>query len=150
MAKRNEPEGALYVKLPSDAVDRLHRAAEVLGVHKKVLVAGLVNKYVDPDNQRSMSALGGLPPRPPYPQFPQFPQLPQRDEHAPIVGTHTFERYDDPDEPEVLTLTQTAKLLQVDDKTVLELAEAGELPGRKIGKHWRFSRAAVLAWLAGD
>ena len=50
--------------------------------------------------------------------------------------------------PEVMTAQQTAELLQLDEKTVLELAEGGDLPGKKLGKQWRFSRAAVLSWLA--
>jgi len=48
----------------------------------------------------------------------------------------------------VLTVEQLAELLQVDEKTVRSLAAKGELPGRKLGRHWRFSRHAVLDWLA--
>jgi excisionase family DNA binding protein len=51
-------------------------------------------------------------------------------------------------EPDVLTAEQLAQLLQVDEKTVRSLAAKAELPGRKIGRHWRFSRQAVLDWLA--
>jgi excisionase family DNA binding protein len=51
-------------------------------------------------------------------------------------------------ERDVLTVDQLAQLLQVDDKTVRSLAAKGELPGRKVGRHWRFSRQAVLEWLA--
>jgi len=51
-------------------------------------------------------------------------------------------------EPDVLTIEQLAELLQVDDKTLRSLAAKGELPGRKVGRHWRFSRQAVLDWLA--
>jgi excisionase family DNA binding protein len=51
-------------------------------------------------------------------------------------------------EPDVLTIEQLAELLQVDEKTVRSLATSGELPGRKLGRHWRFSRQAVLDWLA--
>ncbi|HWH55075.1 MAG TPA: helix-turn-helix domain-containing protein [Gaiellaceae bacterium] len=51
-------------------------------------------------------------------------------------------------EPDVLTVEQLAELLQVDEKTVRTLASKGELPGRKLGRHWRFSRHAVLEWLA--
>jgi hypothetical protein len=32
---------------------------------------------------------------------------------------------------------------------VRALADAGNLPGRKIGDEWRFLRRAVLAWLGG-
>jgi excisionase family DNA binding protein len=49
---------------------------------------------------------------------------------------------------EVLTLQDAAVLLQVDAGALRRLAEAGELPGRLIGGHWRFSRWAVLEWLA--
>jgi hypothetical protein len=30
---------------------------------------------------------------------------------------------------------------------VLELARAGELPGRELGGEWRFARVALLGWL---
>jgi excisionase family DNA binding protein len=52
------------------------------------------------------------------------------------------------DEPEVLTLEQLSELLQVDVKTVRSLAAKGDLPGRKLDTEWRFSRQAVLEWLA--
>jgi excisionase family DNA binding protein len=50
----------------------------------------------------------------------------------------------------VLTLEQLGALLELDPELVRGLAEEGELPGRKLGEEWRFSRAAVLAWLAGE
>jgi excisionase family DNA binding protein len=53
-----------------------------------------------------------------------------------------------PGSREVLTAAQLAELLQVDEKAVRDLARRGDLPGRKIGRDWRFSRQAVLAWLA--
>lgn len=49
---------------------------------------------------------------------------------------------------EVLTLAEVSVLLQGTEVAVAELAEAGELPGRRVGGEWRFSRAAVLHWLA--
>jgi excisionase family DNA binding protein len=58
-----------------------------------------------------------------------------------------FGQHDGP--PEVLTADQLAELLQVDARTVRSLAARGELPGRKLGREWRFSRRAVLDWLAG-
>jgi excisionase family DNA binding protein len=51
--------------------------------------------------------------------------------------------------PEVLTVEQAAALLQVEPADVEALAEAGELPGRRIGDAWRFPRAALLEWLGG-
>jgi excisionase family DNA binding protein len=50
---------------------------------------------------------------------------------------------------EVLTVEQAAELLQTDADAVRALADAGELPGRKVGDDWRFLRRAVLAWLGG-
>jgi excisionase family DNA binding protein len=52
-------------------------------------------------------------------------------------------------ECEVLTLEQLAELLSLDVENARGLAEAGELPGRKLGDEWRFSRSAVLDWLSG-
>ena len=54
-----------------------------------------------------------------------------------------------PDARDVLTTAQLAELLQTDETTVRTMARKGELPGKKIGRDWRFSRAAVLDWLAG-
>lgn len=52
-----------------------------------------------------------------------------------------------PDEA-VLTGVEAAELLRVSVKTVLRLARDGELPGRKVGREWRFARADLLAWLS--
>lgn len=139
MAKRvpPEPDGALYVRLPAQAIDKLDRAAEALGMHKKDLVAGLVTKYVDPDSRKGLTALGALSP-------PRRGAL-EIGDAGPTLGSYSFQAYDP---PEVMNVEQTAQLLQLEPKVVLELAEAGTLPGRKLGTTWRFSRTAVLAWLA--
>ena len=138
MPKKTPPETALYVRIPATAVDKLDRAAEALGVHKKDLVAGLVSKYVDPDSRHGLSALGAL-------------SQPRRvtvdlGEPGPTLGSYSFQPYDP---PEVLNAEQAAQLLQIDEAVVVQLAEAGKLPGRKLGTVWRFSRAALVAWLAG-
>lgn len=139
MAKRSppEPEGALYVRIPAQAADKLDRAAEALGVHKKDLIAGLVSKYVDPDSRRGLHALGAL-------SQPRRVTVDLGDA-GPTLGSYSFQSYDP---PEVMNAEQTAQLLQLDEKTILELAEAGDLPGRKLGNVWRFSRTAVIAWLS--
>jgi excisionase family DNA binding protein len=49
--------------------------------------------------------------------------------------------------PEILTLGEAAELLRVSESDVVEAAERGELPGRRIGEEWRFGRQALLAWL---
>jgi excisionase family DNA binding protein len=131
-----DPETALFVRLPADAVDRLRRAAEALGIHKKDLVAGLVQAYVDPDSKKGLQTLDAIS----NPRRATFDNADGR----PTLGAYSFQSYDP---PEVLTVQEVADLLQVDSKLVLELAEAGDLPGRRIGKTWRFARSAVLAWL---
>jgi excisionase family DNA binding protein len=50
---------------------------------------------------------------------------------------------------DVLTTAQLADFLKVEEETVRNLARRGDLPGRKIGRDWRFSRLAILDWLAG-
>ena len=70
----------------------------------------------------------------------------EADEPALVVGHHSFRPVDVPD---VLTPGQAAALLQVDEDAVLALAEAGRLPGRRIGDEWRFARTALVAWLSG-
>jgi excisionase family DNA binding protein len=50
--------------------------------------------------------------------------------------------------PEVLNVTELAQWLQVEEEAVTELAEQGDLPGRKLAGEWRFARDAILDWLA--
>jgi excisionase family DNA binding protein len=135
MPRKSPPQTPLYVKLPSAAVEKLDRASAALGVPKKDLVAGLVTRYVDPDSQRGLSALGALSSRRP----------PEPTEGTPMVGTYSFQPYDP---PEVMNVEQAAQFLQIEAKNVIELAEAGKLPGRKLGPVWRFSREALVAWLS--
>lgn len=130
-------EGALYVRLPTAAVDKLDRAAEILGVHKKDLVAGLVTKYVDPYSRRGLDELGQL-------SQPRRVTVELGDSEV-SVGSYSFHPYE---LPEVLTAEQASQLLQIPETTVLELAESGKLPGRKLGVVWRFSRAALVQWLS--
>lgn len=49
--------------------------------------------------------------------------------------------------PEVLTAGEAATMLRVSEPQLLQAAERGDLPGRRIGDQWRFSRAALSAWL---
>jgi excisionase family DNA binding protein len=136
MSKKTPPEGALFVRLPANAVDKLHRAAEALGIRKKDLVAGLVSKYVDPDSRRGLHALGSLSTHKITVDVGQS---------GPTHGAYSFQPYDP---PEVMNAVQAAEFLQIEEAVVIEMAEAGKLPGRKLGDAWRFSRAALVAWLS--
>lgn len=51
---------------------------------------------------------------------------------------------------EVLTLAEAAALMRVDPATIARLAQGQRIPSRVVGAEWRFSRLALLAWLAGD
>jgi excisionase family DNA binding protein len=119
MPKKPPPETPLFVRLPANAAETLERAAETLRMRKKDIVAGLLSRHLGQPTQ--------------------------------TLGSYSFQPYDSPSPPappEVMNVEQAADFLQVDDSTVIELAEAGKLPGRKLGKDWRFSRAALVAWLA--
>jgi excisionase family DNA binding protein len=126
--RRSTDETALFVRIPSAEADKLHRAANVLGAPKRELITKLVARYVDPENPATMSQLGGT-------------------ESEMSVGRAWFRPAE---ELEILTPAQLAGLLQVDEEQVIALAEKRELPGRKVGEEWRFSREAILAWLAED
>lgn len=49
---------------------------------------------------------------------------------------------------QVLTADDVAALLRVSAKTVKRLAGDGRIPAQRVGRAWRFSRVAVLDWLA--
>ena len=51
---------------------------------------------------------------------------------------------------EVITPAEVAALLQIHVKTVYRLARQGVLPGRHIGRRWRFSRIEILALVSTD
>jgi excisionase family DNA binding protein len=136
MSKKPAPESALFVRLPAAAVDKLDRAAEALGMRKKDLVAGLVSRYVDPDSRRGLSALGAL-----SSQKVTVDLM----EGGPTLGSYSFQPYDP---PEVMNAAQAGEFLQIDESVVTGMAEAGKLPGRRLGRVWRFSRAALVAWLS--
>ena len=125
MAERN----ALFVRIPIVAAERLHRAAFELNTSKQDLVAGLVTHYVDPSDLASLRRI-----------------TVETADDSLTVGHAELH----PDPPaEVLTLDGAAALLQVTADDVEALADAGDLPGRKVGGDWRFARDAVLRWLAG-
>ena len=136
MPKKSPSEGALFVRLPTAAVEKLDRAAEALGMRKKDLVAGLVSRYVDPDSPRGLDVLGSLSTR----EITLGVVEP-----ASTRGSYSFQPYDP---PQVMTAAQAAQFLQIDEAALLEMAAAGKLPGRRLGADWRFSRAALVEWLS--
>ncbi len=142
-----DPTAALYVRLPHAEFAKLDRAAEALATNKKAIVTNLVSRYVDPDSPHKLDELrtslasGGGAATP----DPRRVTITMPDEGL-AVGHHAFTPSPLPD---VLTPAQAAELLQVHEDEVVALAEAGTLPGRRIGEQWRFSRPALIDWLAG-
>ena len=47
----------------------------------------------------------------------------------------------------VLTIGELATYLKISKSTLYKLAQEGSLPGVKVGRHWRFHKDAVDAWL---
>jgi excisionase family DNA binding protein len=52
-----------------------------------------------------------------------------------------------PLDSEVLNADGAAQILGVSARLVLRLARQGKLPGKKVGKEWRFRRSTLLQWL---
>jgi excisionase family DNA binding protein len=50
---------------------------------------------------------------------------------------------------EVLTLSEAAAYLRVPEEKVGQLAHEYGLPGRQIGKEWRFLKSSIDGWLKG-
>ena len=111
------------MRLPAAEAERLDQASRQSGWPKSRLVAELVASHLAADDPpAAIGALKGAP-----------------------IGRAFFAPAQ---EREVLTLEQLAELLSLDAESVRALAEQGELPGRKLGEEWRFSRSAVLDWLS--
>lgn len=53
-----------------------------------------------------------------------------------------------PDNDEILTLTEIAGYLKVSEKTILRMVQSGQFPGVKVSNQWRFVRAIVDDWLS--
>src|SRR3954451_8654631 len=132
---------ALFVRLTPEQAGRLDRAASALPARKKDLIGGLLERFVHPDTPAGLAALRELAGHGELRRQVTF----DLGREQPVVGHAEFRPAP---EPEVLDAAQAAALLVVDEAAILELAERGELPGRKIADAWRFSRRALLDWLA--
>jgi excisionase family DNA binding protein len=47
----------------------------------------------------------------------------------------------------VLTLNDLATYLKISRSTLYKLLQRGDIPGVKVGRHWRFHRDTIDAWL---
>jgi excisionase family DNA binding protein len=165
-------EGAHHVE--ACLLDRLHLPAELLRAVGPDLIAEAERSHtvkISASYQASNSLCSGFVPEPRAALFVRIPaaQARQLDSRARALGRTKQDVVADllaasftsgvmppvdqsplgaPDD--VLTLDELADLLKLDPDTVLVRVDAGELPGRRFGDQWRFSRRAVLAWLDGS
>lgn len=48
---------------------------------------------------------------------------------------------------EIMTLADLAAYVQLSKSSLYKLCQAGKVPGMKIGRHWRFHKDAIDAWI---
>lgn len=46
-----------------------------------------------------------------------------------------------------MTIDDLARYLQLSKSSLYKLAQEGKVPGQKVGRHWRFHKPAIDAWL---
>jgi len=46
-----------------------------------------------------------------------------------------------------MTIDELATYLQVSKSSLYKLAQEGRVPGKKVGRHWRFRKQAIDRWL---
>ena len=52
---------------------------------------------------------------------------------------------------DILNLEQAVEFLRVSEKTLIKLLREEHIPARKVGREWRFSKEALINWIAsGD
>lgn len=47
----------------------------------------------------------------------------------------------------VMTISDLARYLKISKSTLYKLCAEGRVPGKKVGRHWRFHQGAIDAWL---
>lgn len=51
---------------------------------------------------------------------------------------------------EILNIDSAAAFLGVSVKTFSKVLREGDVPGRKVGREWKFSRQALIDWVGGS
>ncbi len=131
--RESEATRAIYVRIPLPEAEKLDRAAERLRASKRDVIATLLADHLDPDGEDVLVA------------------RPRRivvddDPRGMTLGHASFTPAPAAD---VLTLEEAAELLRVSPQALRARADAGDVPGRRLGDEWRFHRDALLAWLGG-
>lgn len=50
-------------------------------------------------------------------------------------------------EKEILNLQEVCDLLSISEKTMIKLLKEENIPARKMGREWRFSKSAIIQWI---
>ena len=48
----------------------------------------------------------------------------------------------------VLTIDELSAYLKISKSTLYKLSQEGKVPCQKVGRHWRYHRAAIDKWLS--
>lgn len=46
-----------------------------------------------------------------------------------------------------MTVVELSAYLRIPKSTLYKIAQEGKVPGQKVGRHWRFHKEAIDAWL---
>ena len=49
---------------------------------------------------------------------------------------------------DIMTIQDAAEFLRIPVSSVYKLAQAGKIPAKKVGRHWRFHRPTLVQWVA--
>jgi excisionase family DNA binding protein len=112
----------LFIRLPKDEAAALDRLASESGRAKQHVVSELVTRALKPPQPRPLA-----------------------------VGRVEVSRTPETRDDDVFTLDEVAALLKLPPPAVRQRCEDGDLPARRFGAEWRFSKLAVLSSVsAGD
>jgi len=50
----------------------------------------------------------------------------------------------------VMTVPEVALYLKIPKSSIYKLAQEGRIPCQKVGRHWRFHKAAIEQWIMGN
>lgn len=50
----------------------------------------------------------------------------------------------------VLTIDELVVYLKLPKSTIYKLCQEGQIPGHKVGRHWRFHRMTIDQWLRSE
>ena len=145
----------LFVRLASDDADRLDAAVAATGKSKRRLVSEAMREHLASGEHRMRGERSAREERPAREERLAREERPAREEltvgRISLVdeGRMPSSGPDSSVPPnEVMTLPEAAAFLRLGEKQLERSAAKSEVPARCIAGQWRFSRAALLAWLA--